>query len=161
MPSNRFPRILLAAPLLALAIAGCSPLKHSHGYAPRADELDKIETGVDSRETVRRKLGLPSTVGSFDDDEWYYISVQSEQYAFFEPEVTEQKVVTIAFDDFGIVEDVGRYGLEDGRVIDLVSRTTPTSGRKLTLLQQIFQNVGRYGKAPNVLDPNKSTYPGG
>lgn len=155
-----FPRILLAASLLALALGGCSPLKHSHGYAPRADELDKIEAGVDSRETVRRKLGLPSTIGSFDDNEWYYISVQSEQYAFFEPEVTDQKVVTVSFDEFGIVNDVGRYGLEDGRVVDLVTRTTPTNGRKLTLLQQIFQNVGRFNNAPKATDPRRNL-PGG
>jgi hypothetical protein len=39
---------------------------------------------------------------------------------------------------------VNRYGLEDGRVIDLATRTTPTFGRELTVLQQLFGNIGNF-----------------
>jgi len=41
------------------------------------------------------------------------------------------------------VTQVNRYGLEDGKVVDLVTATTPTYGRELTVLQQLFGNVGR------------------
>ena len=128
---------------LAVASA-CSPTVHSHGYTPRAGELNDIAIGRDTRQSVQQRLGRPSTVSTFTDDEWYYISVTTETTAFFAPEVVEQRVVTVSFDDQGVVADVGRYGLEDGRVVDLVARTTPTSGRKLTLIQQIFANLGRF-----------------
>ncbi|MEO0717659.1 MAG: hypothetical protein AAFZ06_02150 [Pseudomonadota bacterium] len=70
--------------------------------------------------------------------------MKTEALAFFEPEVVDQQVVTVSFDSTGVVENVNRYGLEDGQVVDLVTRTTPTSGRKLTILQQIFGNLGRF-----------------
>ncbi|MEL6978209.1 MAG: outer membrane protein assembly factor BamE [Pseudomonadota bacterium] len=136
------PLLLLAALTLA---AACSPIKNTHGYTPRSSELDSLQVGVDTRASVQNKLGRPSTLGAFDDQEWLYISIKSETLAFFEPEVTEQRVVLVVFDADGRVADVGDYGMEDGRVIDLVTRTTPTSGRKLTILQQAFQNIGRFG----------------
>jgi hypothetical protein len=41
---------------------------------------------------------------------------------------------------------VHRYTLADGKVVDFVTRETPTRGRDQTLLQQIFNAVpGRVG----------------
>ena len=37
------------------------------------------------------------------------------------------------------------YGLEEGKIISYVDRTTPTRGRELTVLQQLFGNLGRLG----------------
>lgn len=129
---------------LFLGVAACSPIRESHGYTPRADELDQIQVNVDTRNTVQRKLGRPSTLGTFDDDVWLYISQRTETIAFYEREIVDQQVVLIAFNHVGVVTEVARYGLEDGRIIDLVSRETPTGGRRLTILQQVFQNVGRF-----------------
>lgn len=160
IPSLR--RAVAVVALLTAAVpAGCSPIKHTHGYTPRAHELDEIKAGVDTRESVQNKLGRPSTLGAFDDQDWLYISIKSEALAFFEPEVVSQRVVMISFDQEGVVKGVGDYGMEDGRVIDLVSRETPTSGRKLTILQQAFQNLGRYKEGgANILDRTKSGTPG-
>lgn len=138
------PVFFSAAAIAFLAVAACSPIRDSHGYTPRADELDRIEAGIDTRASVERKLGRPSTLGAFDDDVWLYISQQTETIAFYEREIVDQRVVLIAFDEAGRVADVARYGLEDGRIIDLVTRETPTGGRRLTILQQAFANVGRF-----------------
>lgn len=159
--SHRRAGVALAAILSAAVLSGCSPIKHTHGYTPRANELDEIKVGLDTRASVQNKLGRPSTLGAFDDTDWIYISIKSETLAFFEPEVVEQRVVMVTFDQDGVVTDVGNYGIEDGRVIDLVSRTTPTSGRKLTILQQAFQNLGRYQDGgSNILDRTKAGSPG-
>ena len=140
----RFSAAPLAAGALAAALIGCSPTTHTHGYTPRSAELDEIVVGQDTRETLQQKLGRPSTISAFTDDDWYYISVKTETMAFYKPEVVDQTVVTVTFNESGRVSDVNRFGIEDGQVIDLVTRTTPTSGRKLTILQQIFANVGRF-----------------
>ena len=42
-----------------------------------------------------------------------------------------------------VVASVNTYGMEDGRVIDLQTRTTPTHGRKLTVMQQVLGNIGK------------------
>ena len=43
----------------------------------------------------------------------------------------------------GLVSDVAEYGLEDGRVVAIADRETPTRGRELTFLEQLLGNVGR------------------
>ncbi|MEO1291906.1 MAG: outer membrane protein assembly factor BamE [Pseudomonadota bacterium] len=137
---------------LGLAMAACSPITHTHGYSPRADELESVTVGVDDRASVQQKLGQPSTIGSFDDSDWYYISIRTETLAFYQPEVVDQRVVTVSFDPNGRVSAVDRYGIEDGQVVNLVRRTTPTSGRKLTILQQIFANLGRFENRDDLLN---------
>ncbi|MEO1329892.1 MAG: outer membrane protein assembly factor BamE [Pseudomonadota bacterium] len=137
-------RSLGACVAVAAALAACSPIKKTHGYTPREAELEGVRVGADTRESVMQKIGRPSTLGTFDAKEWYYISQQTEAFAFYEPEIVDRTVVTVSFDEDGLVSEVGRYGLEDGKVIDLVTRTTPTAGRRLTILQQIFANVGRF-----------------
>ncbi|MCI4662923.1 MAG: outer membrane protein assembly factor BamE [Neomegalonema sp.] len=149
-------RLALSASMLmmitGLGLAACSPMRQTHGYSPRPGELESLSAGVDDRASVQRKLGQPSTIGSFDDADWYYISMKTETVAFYAPEVVEQQVVTVSFGEDGRVADIGRFGIEDGQVIDLVTRTTPTSGRKLTILQQIFANLGRFDGGSDLLE---------
>ena len=42
------------------------------------------------------------------------------------------------FEKDGKVTDLRRYSLKDGNVVDYSSRITPTKGRELTFLQQLF-----------------------
>ena len=44
----------------------------------------------------------------------------------------------------GVVRDFASLGLEDGRIIELVERKTPTAGNEITFLQQLFGNLGRF-----------------
>ena len=39
------------------------------------------------------------------------------------------------------MRDIERYGLEDGRIINLTTRTTETGGRELGVLEQLFGNL--------------------
>lgn len=128
----------------AAALAGCEETYTLHGFSPQIADLESIEAGADTRGSVLRKLGRPSSISSFESDNWYYTASTVEKYAFYEPKVIDRKVVAISFDAQGLVTRVGRYGVEDGQVIDLVTRTTPTYGRELTILQQIFGNLGRF-----------------
>ena len=43
------------------------------------------------------------------------------------------------------VDYIKEYGLEDGNVIAFNTNATPTRGRELTILQQLFGNLGRLG----------------
>ena len=43
------------------------------------------------------------------------------------------------------VSFVEEYGLQDGNIIAFNSESTPTRGRELTILQQLFGNLGRLG----------------
>ena len=132
----------LAAALLA---AGCSPIVRTHGYAPTESQIAQISPGADTAATVAAKIGRPSTGGVIRDDAWYYVASRTEALGWRAPQVTERKVVAVRFDETGAVASIDAFGLEDGRVINLVTRTTPTFGRELTILQQLFGNLGNVG----------------
>ncbi len=130
--------------LFCLTMAACTPTLVVKGYVPDEETLATVQQGVDSKDAVMTKLGSPSSVAAFDEDTWIYISKQTENFAFFEPTVIGQDVVAINFDPEGRVEEIRRYTLEDGRLIDPVTRKTPTQGRELGILEQLFGNVGRF-----------------
>lgn len=125
-----------------LLLAGCSNDIQVRGNMPDPEVVGEIETGVHSRRQVAERLGTPSAISTFEDRKWYYVGQKTTQFAFFEPEVLERSVLVVTFDGTGKVDEKKSYTLEDGQVIDLVSRTTPTEGRELTVLQQIFGNFG-------------------
>ncbi len=134
--------------LLGLAVVGgtvaCSPTTNVRGYVPEQQIVDGIRPGVDDRASVQQMLGTPSAKGMFDDKRWYYVSRTTEQLAFFKPEVLEGQVISVAFNDKGVVSDVSRIGLDQARKINPSGDKTPTRGRELGFWEQIFGNVGRF-----------------
>ena len=79
----------------------------------------------------------------FGDEIWIYMSSTRERFAFYRPKVVDRTIVAIRFGEDDIVEEVLEYDETQGRVIQYASRETPTRGRELGLLEQIFGNVGR------------------
>ncbi len=140
-PTGR--RVLLAVGA-ALALAACEPRVSNHGYVPDPERLARIELDVHGRIEVAEVLGTPSSTALFGQDTWLYITERREEHAFFSPEIVDRSVVAIAFDDRGVVREIASFSIEDGIVVDPVSRITPTHGKQLGLLEQLFGNIGRF-----------------
>ncbi|MBL8687684.1 MAG: outer membrane protein assembly factor BamE [Rhodospirillaceae bacterium] len=142
-------RVSRLAPLaMALLIAACAPIVDSRGNLPETEDVDKIRVGASTKDEVAMVLGSPSSVATFDPNTWYYISKRTETVAFFRPEVLEQKVLTVRFDDAGLVREIVQTDKEAAKEVDPVERTTPTSGQTFSIFQQLFGNLGRFGDAP-------------
>ena len=133
---------LVLAAAIGGGLSGCAAEVKNHGYAPDDELLAEITAGTDTRGSVRRKVGRPSTTGVFTESGWYYVATTVEHYMYNAPTVIDRRVVAVQFDTDDVVAAVNVYGLQDGRIIDLQTRTTPTHGRKLTILQQLFGNLG-------------------
>ena len=147
-PARRTGLPALVAVALALGLGACEQTVQVRGNMPLEEDLARIAPGVHSRNDVAELLGSPSTVSTFEDSKWYYIGQKTSEFAFFAPEVMERKVVVISFDDSGTVAETATLSLADSRDIDPVDRVTPTEGRKVTFLQQLFGNIGRFGGEP-------------
>src|SRR5919109_141672 len=138
------PKLDSAVLALAVGVAACSARIDQRGNKPDEDQVVQINPGVDDKNRVAELIGTPSTISTFDDRTWYYISKRTETTAFFDPDVTDQEILAISFDENGIVQNMKVYGQEDGRQIAYVDRTTPTEGNELTLIQQLLGNLGRF-----------------
>jgi outer membrane protein assembly factor BamE (lipoprotein component of BamABCDE complex) len=142
-PAPRLGWLLLAS---AAALAACSPRIDQRGNLLDADAVLAVQPGIQTKDQVAQLLGTPSTIATFDDKTWYYVSKRTETTAFFEPDITDQQVLVVRFDDADVVEGVQLLGMNDAYEIEPVGRTTPTYGQRLTLLQQLFGNIGRFTK---------------
>ena len=142
-------RSALGAAFLAAALAACAPTVDQRGNLPSEEKLATIRPGITTKDTVSQLLGTPSTVGTFDPNIWYYISNRTEQVSFFKPELLDQQVVAIAFDENGVVRDIQRHGMDDRHDVAPVARATPAPGRELSLMEQFFGNLGKFNSDPS------------
>ena len=137
----------IKAALTASALAGCTVSVDQRGHLPDPDKLSEIHPGATTRDDVAKILGTPSSTGVFDSKDWFYISRKTKQVAFFDPDVLDQQVYVVRFDDKGVVSAVDHKDLKDGREIEPAPGATPAPGRELTFLEQILGNLGRYNKS--------------
>lgn len=136
-------RIGLAAFLLAGTTA-CSNIDRTHGYVPPDTDLDQIIVGVDTRDTVAEVVGRPSASGVLDVGGWYYVKSKFRAYGFRDRAEIDREVVAISFDTDGVVTNIERFGLEDGRVIALSRRVTDSNIKGVSFLRQLFGNFGNF-----------------
>ncbi|MFZ5913742.1 MAG: outer membrane protein assembly factor BamE [Pseudomonadota bacterium] len=130
--------------MLAGALTACTPTTELRGQFIEEDRLASVKEGVDNRDSVTDTLGTPSAIATFDTDVWFYISTKQERFAFFNPKILERNIVAVEFDAQDNVAATRRYTLKDSRVVQIVGRETPTKGRELTFLEQMFGNFGRF-----------------
>ncbi|MGV8939231.1 MAG: outer membrane protein assembly factor BamE [Allorhizobium sp.] len=141
-------RNLLGCAAFAMAItvgglSSCTTAEVFHnGYIVDQDALALVPVGS-SREQVLLSLGTPSTTATFDGEVFYYVSQERRRaVAFMKPRLVDQQILAIYFDKDGVVANRSNYTMQDGKVFDTISRTTPTGGRDLTFLQQILSGGG-------------------
>jgi outer membrane protein assembly factor BamE (lipoprotein component of BamABCDE complex) len=144
-PARPGSRLALLAVLgLVAGAAACTSQISNHGHRLDAAALAQIEPGQSSQQDVIQLLGSPSSLATFDDRTWYYVSQRTESHTFYYRTVVAQDVVAIAFDDQGVVSRINRHDLNGAREIDVVDRETPTAGNELSVLEQFLGNIGRF-----------------
>jgi outer membrane protein assembly factor BamE (lipoprotein component of BamABCDE complex) len=98
-----------------------------------------------SGDQVLQTLGTPSTVSTVGNKSWYYISqISKRTFQFMGESVVDQRVTAVYFDKGLRVERVALYGIQDGKVFDFISRTTPTGGEDVSFIGQIMKGDTKY-----------------
>ena len=157
------PTLILATTLCLGAVAACAPTTAINGFQAVDVKPKDIKAGVDSRSSVLSKLGSPSTSAMFDKDHWYYITQQTEKYAYYKPKVQKRDITEIIFDKGDKVVEVRELALKDGYQVAYDSRETPTRGREVNWVEQLLGTIGRGGGLlPQDQDPGQRPgQPGG
>jgi outer membrane protein assembly factor BamE (lipoprotein component of BamABCDE complex) len=151
-PGLRGVRAALVIAGAAALLAGCNAadaLKPgeslAHGYVIDPEAVELVPVGS-SREQVLLSLGTPSTTATFDNEVLYYISQKRvRSVAFMNPRLTDQQVLAVYLGEDGRVTNIAHYGLQDGKVFDFISRTTPTGGKDQSFVSQLITGVAGRG----------------
>lgn len=133
---------IAAALALGLTLSACSGTglvsTRTQGYSIPADAIQQIRPGS-SAALVTAVLGSPQTTSTFGNETaWYYVETKVNQTAFGLTTVQERTVLAIYFDNNNRVTDRAVYTLQDGRVIAMEQRRTPSFGEDRTFVQQLL-----------------------
>src|SRR5438105_562444 len=127
-------RVVATIALMCAVLGACTGEQFQKGYILPPGALEQIPIGA-SQDQVLIVMGTPSTVATLNGEVFYYISQRSERKVAF----MNQRVVAIYFDRNRQVQRLANYGLQDGKIFDFISRTTPTSGQELSYLTPLFK----------------------
>ena len=138
---------LSTAAMAAALLAGCAGVRAHKGAVVDPQLAAAIQAGVDNKASVEKTLGRPSFTGQFTPNDWYYVSRDTNQFAFRNPRVSQQTVYRVRFDQAGNVIGIDKTGKELVAAIDPTDRKTPTLGRKRSFFDELFGNIGIVGTA--------------
>lgn len=133
---------------LLLGLSACTTIKDQNGYLQDKEMIGFVSPGVDNKDSVAAMLGRPTLTATFDDDTWYYVSQLTQQIAFLTPEAVYHEVVAVSFDENGNVEAINTFDKDQIVDVSLSGDATPTRGRELGFLEQLFGNIGQVGSLP-------------
>lgn len=134
--------------ILTSIISACSNLYmlNETGNLPKARNIEQIQIGQSTENDVLNILGSPSATNKFNGKSYIYMSSKIKTVAFYKPEEIERNVLTIEFDKNDIVRKVSRLTKKDGNEVNISLDKTPTSGKELTVWEQIIGNIGRFNQ---------------
>jgi outer membrane protein assembly factor BamE (lipoprotein component of BamABCDE complex) len=143
--SGRTAAACVAIVALSLMLGGCFEETFQRGYVLPEGALEQLPLGA-SQEQVLIVLGTPSTVATISGEAFYYISQRAERpISFLQSHITDQRVIAVYFDRDRKVRRLAEYGMKDGKVFDFISRTTPTSGADLNVINTVFHIIKNEG----------------
>lgn len=135
----------IALALAGLLLGGCASQEVRQGHLFTAADIQQVQIGM-SQDQVRGVLGSPDTTSTVGADAFYYVSSTSKGAAFLQPTEIDRKILAVYFNPVGTVQQVANYTLQDGKVIDIIGRQTPTANGDKSLIEKLFKGVGKKQK---------------
>ena len=128
----------------AVVLSGCVAQYQNHGYVPTEEDLAEVIVGSDNRISVAEKIGVPASSGVLNDEGYYYVRTRMRTFGPLAPREIDRQVVAISFSSAGLVQNVERFGLEDGQVVTLQRRVTSSPVNNRGFIRQLLGNLGRF-----------------
>ena len=108
-------------------------------------ELSRLVPGTTTEAAARELLGSPTARGTFDPNNWYYITETTRPVIGGTQGVLDQGVVVLRFDPRGVLRHVDRIGRSAALSAPIVGHTTPSPGSSAGFFQQLIGNIGHVG----------------
>jgi outer membrane protein assembly factor BamE (lipoprotein component of BamABCDE complex) len=136
-----------------VVLASCAPITDTRGHNSEAIDLKQIVIGQSRTDDVIAILGSPTTRSNFGDETWYYVNQVKQTRGPFAPEVVDQQVIAVRFNSETTVSDVTEYKKEQGKLVEIVGKTTPSEGHSVTFMEQMLGNFGKFNSPGRGVSP--------
>lgn len=143
--------LLIMAVAACLALSACAPVYRNHGYVPPELDLQQVVVGETTVDQLPGLIGRPTAQGLLTGSGWFYVGSRWKHFGAARPEEVKREVVAISFAPTGVVSNVERFGLEQGRVVTLSRRVTETGVTEISLIGQLLGNLGNF-QAGDIID---------
>ncbi|MDD9912592.1 MAG: outer membrane protein assembly factor BamE [Alphaproteobacteria bacterium] len=127
-----------------IALAACKTTTvATHGQIVQERHIERLHPGVTTQDQVRRLLGSPSTVGTFNDNRWYYLTATTSSAPLNTNVLKDRRIVIVEFDQDRVVSRILTKTEEDGKEVPFQENETPTQGQSRGVLNQMLDNLGK------------------
>ncbi len=134
---------LVALGVGSLLLTGCAETLDTHGTVMPPSALQRLQIGQSSKDQVRQILGTPATMGTLNDDRWYYVNSVVGSTPFNTNNLKSRRVLVLDFDPAtGLLQNLTERTAQDGRAIDPNQAATNTAGQTMGFFEQMFGNIG-------------------
>ena len=138
----------MAALVTAVGLLGaCTGIREHRGFVIDPQLAQGIQVGVDNKDSVAKSMGRPTFTGQFDPNDWYYVSQDTKEVGFTHPNVQKAEILHVRFDQAGNVASVDKGDKRRIAQVRPMKGSTPTMGRKKSLIDELFSNIGTVGAA--------------
>ena len=121
----------------------CIKTIHISGHLFEASDFNALESAK-SKQDIEALLGSPTSVSSFGQETWYYITTKKETISFWPDKILEQNIIAISFKNSDLIDVIAKYTEKDAKNHKLVTEYTIIRGNDSTAAQQFFGNVGKF-----------------
>ena len=138
--------------LLFLFTLNCSINKVSniHGFRLLEDKYEKIEINKTNKNDIRKLVGPPSSVSSFENM-WIYIERKKTNQSlikFGKKRISKNNIIILEFDNLGLVSKKEFFNINDMTDLKIAEKKTVKKFRKDDLVYDIFSTLREKINAP-------------
>ncbi len=138
--------------IIFLLTLNCSINKVSnlHGFRLLEDKFKKIEINKTNKNDIRKLIGPPSSVSSFESM-WIYIERKKTNQSlikFGKKKISKNNIIILEFNNLGLVTKKEFFNINDMSDLKIAEKTTVKNFRQDNLVYDIFTTLREKINAP-------------
>ena len=138
--------------MLFLFTTNCSINKVSnvHGFRLLETKYDQITINISNKNDIRKKIGPPSSVSSFNNI-WFFVERKKTNQTIFklgEKRISKNNILVLEFDDVGILKYKSLLDISDMNNIKTVKKKTSKRFQQDNKLYNITSTLREKINAP-------------
>ena len=137
---------LFITTILLISISNCSlkKVEKRHGIYNLKKKSDKLQLFQSNTNDIIKKLGVPSTKSTFDNDVWIYIErkfTSSELKTLGKEKLLVNNVLVLEFDNKGLLVKKNLLSIDEMNNIDISADETPVLNKKKNFVNSFLTSL--------------------